>query len=204
MTSIASAFEWHGLIANFKQWVRYALLRRGEAAALAVSMDPRCSNATLPAELRDQLWDVQMLIERAQIAGELGEWISPIDFVEWARSNKLALPKDLVEAVEVLPTPRLSLRGLRSENDELKVEIQRLKSANDQLNKERRLHPRRATTLELIAYSYAVKLGYEPGTRNPAARLMSDELTRLGIGRGPDILREILDEANETAKAEQA
>jgi hypothetical protein len=174
-----TVFDQRGARADFGFCAKAPYWQPGEAAAVSLGFDWEFVNpdtvkphrqSSSKAKEFGRRW---MLISRAVDMGELKRQFSPPEFVAWADSKNLKLPKKLRNAVATIG----AAKAPNCEVDELRKQLEQYKTAN------RDPHPREFRSLQIIVVGMASgRYGFNPNAdRNLATKAIVDDVERLGL-----------------------
>lgn len=185
-----------------------------EGCALLVARNPRKFdlNTVTPygsiSKTARQFLDLHDLVTRASSMLQLSPRSAPRSFLEWAKRNRIPIPKDLATAVEGNGSQVVDWKTMHDQQVERVTELQ---ARNDQLEARSTatstdlntipLDPRERTSLLKIILGLAIAIyGHDPRqVRMTTVSEIRSELDRVGIALSDDTIRKYLREANELA-----
>lgn len=196
--------------ANYRFWARCPW-SADDAVALSFGKDPRQVDRHKLAnyipiwpfarEYWERLKQVRVLLAER-------DWVvlAPTHFVVWAEEMGIALPADLLRAVEETkrapePDPEMTIEisTLRKHVSDLEAEVASLRDAKESLerdlSKERGENPKSLRTYEKLVFALAVKFRFTPDQRNSAAANVRTLLLNEGVTIDQGIVRERLEHA---------
>lgn len=136
------------------------------------------------------------------------DWVvlAPTHFVVWAEEMGIALPADLLRAVEETrrapePDPEMTIEmnTLRKQVSNLEAEVASLRHGKEslerELHKERGENPKSLRTYEKLVFALAVKFRFTPDQRNSAAANVRTLLLNEDVTIDQGIIRQRLEHA---------
>lgn len=178
--------------ADFGYWAKVPYWTPDEAAALSLTYLPRFVNSDtvkpfLETEPEAAEYARRMvLILRAIDINGLKQQFSPAEFIYWAESLGLRLPRQLRTAVAAVRgaggASQNEAEELRRQNELLKTELQQCRAAN----KEPHVRERRSLQTMIAAMS-AGRYGFKPiSQRNSATSEIVSDIELLGLSLDKD------------------
>jgi len=204
--------------ADFDYWSKMEHWTLDEALALSFEKDPKIVN---PNNLKNilsckspfvqQYEKVKELAERAIKWEKLYNPVLPILFVNWAKETDISFPDELAQKVlarsknfidwkkkygELLEKTNISLK---TANQIIEHKNQIIAEHGSPTGVAKPLHTKEQETLLKLISGIAVgQYGYDPkASRSPAAKEISDDLSRVGLSLDPDTVRKWLKQATE-------
>jgi hypothetical protein len=184
---------------DYRKWASTPYWSAEQCVALVTGEDPDRINR-LVFLLYHQ--DLHEQVLEAQRNKELPELIRPIVFLAWAREHRIGFPDELEEAVSMNELDIAQLQDryekLRSKNQELQYELDRLRAVADAAPKPapKEVTAReRSSLLKMVIAMAMTKYGYDPKKKNRAAADIADEIEARGMWLGDDTVRGYLKEA---------
>lgn len=186
--------------ADFDLWSKMVRWTLDEATALSFGKDPevvswdKVSSFRRRSSFADSYAKLRNLVLNANKHGALPDEASPSEFVAWADRTKIALPKELIDAVREQASRIGDFDVL---NAELKALRERAEKLETEAKKEKPLPPRERDTFLKIVLGMAIhRYKHDPRKlRGGAANQIAIALLRYGLKVGDDSIREKLKEA---------